>query len=334
MKYHFLYIFLLFLNTIYGQKLVSLDKTDDIKRYKYPVEVSIRRQVIQLQIENLSSGRPLDLKDYKNLQIIRISDSDLGCLEIDFANHPNLQSFYISGSTYDTLIFKGDGFHFTEISLYGRHLYNYDFLQGFKQLHDVNIDDSFSIDMENLTENLLKINTLKEIYISNGQIKKIPASFSKFKHLDGLALTWQGNMFNYTQLFEVIKDIDITDLNLMFSSYKTLPPEIRLLKKVKHLYLRSSSLEVLPEEIGELSQLESLFCSETFLDSVPYSIFNLKNLKHLELMTWNFKSIPQILYQMTWLKVLDIGSIEWFPTDAELAVLRKKLKKTRVNKFN
>ncbi len=334
MKYKILNLMLFASCLCYGQnKLVDLADENDIKTYKYPVAKGDEKEVVKLRIDDLSSGKPLALGAYKNLQILRIQSCDLAVIDINFNEHPLLQSLYISSSGFDTILFSGNNEHFKVISIYDKHFYNYDFLPPLLQLKKVNLGDSLDINMNNLTDNLLKLPNLKEIYIADGNVRKLPSSFASFKQLDWLSFVWQDSGFNYAQMFETIKDIEITNLDLMFSAYKSLPPEIGLLKKVRNLYLRCSQICILPAEIGELTQLESLLCSESQIDSIPNSLVNLKNLKTLELMSWNFKTIPQVLYEMTWLKVLEVGSLEKLPTDAELEPLRKKLKKTKVNKF-
>jgi Leucine-rich repeat (LRR) protein len=325
---------ILFMSNIWGQgKLIDLRRDADYKTYKYPTEKKMRLEVIKLTINQLSSGKPLELESYENLQVLRIENSQLGTIAIDFDRNPLLQSIYISNCEYDSLVITGSSVNMKQLMLYDKHFYNYDFLQKLPALEGFHISDTMTMPIDNMISNLLNLKKLNSLSLYDGNITLLPESFASFEKLEWFSVRWVDSNFNYEALFERIKNTGITDLDLMFNPCTTLPSNIRVLKNVKRLHLSSSALKSLPEEIGELTQLEEISASETNLDTIPNSFIKLTNLKILGIMPCNFKTIPQILYQMTWLEKLDVGSMDWFPTDAELKPLRKKLKGCKVNEF-
>lgn len=316
----------------FSQKnLIDISKTDGIKQYTYPVREN-SDEVIYLIVQNYSSEIPLELSAYKSLQILVIENCDLSRIYVDFNNYPHLQSLNIINTKFDTLVFNGQGEYLKEISLYGYHFANYDFIAELHNIEKFYILDSATMNIENLTYNLLKLKKLNFIYFADCGITQLPESFSQLTSLNEIYFHGMDTTFDIASLFQRIQHMELNSLYLMFCKSKSLPHNINLLKKVKDLYIRSSNFISLPSEIGELTQLERLLASECPIDSIPDSIVGLKNLKELELMC-NFKSFPVILYQMTWLKELAIGSMEWFPTEDELRPIRKLLKNCKVNEF-
>ena len=316
------------------EKLIDLDKTDDMKKHVYPVKTSPPEDVVLLNVSGTVTSRtPLNLAPYKNLQVLRIENSKFSVIEIDFDNHPFFQSLYFSNTSFDTLIFKGTPRHFKQLYLYDRHFYNYDFLKNLQSLEEVCILDTLNIDIDNFTENLLGLPKLHSLSFYDCNLRTLPASFAKLRKLDWLSLAHMDSAFNMAQAFECIRNIQLNNLNLYGCHGTRLPSNISVLKHIKGLYMAESNFTMLPAGIGELTQLEEIHASMSSLDSIPESMVKLTKLKVLGLMPCNFKSIPAVLYKMTWLKELEVGSMEWWPTDEELKPLRKTLKHTKVNNF-
>lgn len=314
-------------------KLVNFKTNrDHIKTFSYPVN-DIPGKVISLKIENLNIVKPLDLSIFNNLQELIISNCHLGKVKIDFSNYELLQYLSINNCTFDTLVFTGKGYFFRELCLYNTHLYNYDFLEQIEVIHELVLSDTNTIDINNLSKNLVKLKYLYCLSITDGNIKELPESFSKLESLWFLKFNDMDPEFNYSLLFERISNLKINSLYLTYNRYlKTLPSNVGSLKNLKTLSLISSSVSSLPPEIGELYSLEKLDVSETLLDTLPSSIVNLKNLNTLILLA-EFKSLPQILLKLTWLRELQIRSYEWEPNYQELFILRKTLSSCKVNEF-
>lgn len=312
-----------------GQKLIDIENTDKIITHAYPNAQPAG--VTILSVKEVNDKEDIEFDSYKNMQVLRIENCNLGIIEIDFNKCPLIQSIYINNCTFKDLIFHGTPSHFKKVMLYERHFENFDFLGNFTSLEEVYISDTFQMPVENLINNLLKLPNIKTVSIADGQIKRLPENIKQFKKLEWLSLNYMQKDFDLAHAFELIQNIELQYLDLMGCRGEILPPQIQLMKKIKGLGIVSTSFKSLPEEIGNLAQLEELQASMSSLDSVPLSLSKLTNLHTLGLMPCDFKTIPVVLYQMTWLKFLEIGSFEWFPSDAELKPLRKKLKGCKVN---
>lgn len=325
---------LLLLNSLTGnaQKLIDLNKTDDMVKHTYP-EKKKPQDVVLLNVSHWNSSQPIDLSPYKNLQVLRFENCATNTIIIDFSQYPNLQSVYLNTATFDTIIFKGTPKYLKELLVYDHHFYNFDFLPQLASLEGVYLGDSMNTNIDNMVFNLLKLPLLNTVYIVDGNIRQLPQSFKQFKKLDWLSMIAMDTTFDLATFFETIKDIEINHLDLGTNMSEKLPANINLLKKIKHLHIVSSMFLTLPEEIGELVQLEEISASMGSLTSLPASLVKLTNLKVLGVMPCGFTTIPDVLYQMTWLKELEVGSNDWFPTDEELKPLRKKLKGCKVNDF-
>ncbi|MES2617330.1 MAG: hypothetical protein V4613_05600 [Bacteroidota bacterium] len=319
-------------NHIQAQKLIDLNKTDDMTKHTYP-EKKKPLDVVLLNVSQWNSSENINLSAYKNLQVLRIENCDMARIEIDFNQTPLLQSVYINAATYDTLIFKGKPQHLIELFVYEHHFTDYNFLSQLSSLESVYAGDSMNLNIDNLVSNLLKLPKLNTVYIVDGNLTKLPETFKQFKKLDWLSMVFMDSTFNLSAFFETIKDIEVNHLDLGGCQSTKLPANIKVLKKIKNLHIVSSMFTTLPEEIGELTQLEEISASMGSLSSLPNAMVKLINLKVLGVMPCEFTTIPEVLYQMTWLKELEVGSNEWFPTDEELKPLRKKLKGCKVNDF-
>lgn len=314
---------------ISAQKLINTDNSDQLTTHNYPYNQP--SAVVILSVKDVNDKEDIEFDSYKNMQMLRIENCNLGVIDIDFNKYPLLQYIYISNCSFKDLIFHGTPQYFKKIMLYERHFENFDFLGNFTSLQEVYISDTLSMPVENLIDNLLKLPNLNTVSIADGQIKRLPDNIKQFKKLDWLSLNYMQKDFDLAHAFELIQHIDLRYLDLMGCRGEILPPQIQLMKKIKGLGIVSTNFKTLPEEIGNLIQLEELQASMSSLDSIPMSMTKLTNLRTLGLMPCDFKTIPVVLYQMTWLTSLEIGSFDWFPSTVELKPLRKKLKGCKVN---
>ncbi len=326
---------MLFQLNLFGQKkLIDIEKSDAYTTYNYPVSGVKPEDVIKLSIKDQGWANLDKIKSYKYVQELRIEKCEVTELIIDFNQFPLLQSLYTMECTFDTIIFRGNPVNFKYLYVYEKHLNNYDFLQQIGSLKEIYLADEKAIDMENLTKNLLQMNQLSSVYLSDGKINFLPESFGKLKSLSWLSLHNLDSTFDFGKAFNVIKDIEIEHLNLMYNFNNLgLSNDIRLMKKIKYLHIGNTNFETLPAEIGELTQLIELDASMGSLSTLPSSLVKLVNLKKLILMPCKFSNIPDVLFQMTWLEELEVGGEEWFPSKTELKPIRKALKKTKVNDY-
>lgn len=321
--------------SLFGQKkLIDTEKSNDYTTYTFPVTKEKPENIIILSVDKVDWRNLEQLKSYKNVQMLRFNNCDISDFIIDFELFPQLQSIYTNECRFDTIVFNGNAINFKELYVYEKHLSNYNFLSSLNKLQGLYLSDQFSIDLDNLIANLTSLENLNTLYLSDGNISRLPISFAKIKRLDWLSLRYLDSTFDYDFNFNIIKDMEIVNLDLMFNYGNTvLTSEIKVLKNIKKLHIGNTGFGALPEEIGELTQLEELNMSMCEISDVPKSIVKLVNLKKLMLMPCKFTVIPDVLFEMVWLKELEVGGENWFPSKEELKPIRKKLKNTKVNTF-
>ena len=328
-------ILICFNQVSFGQKkLIDIEKSNEYKTYAFPVTSEKPENIIILSVDKVDWRNIEQLKSYKNVQMLRFSNCDFSDLIINFDLFPLLQSIYTNECRFDTVVFKGNAANFKELFIYEKHLSNYNFISDLKNLQGLYLSDQNTIDLDNLMANLTPLTALNSLYLSDGNISKLPESFSKIKRLDWLSLRYMDSTFDYNYNFNILKNMEIVNLDLMFNyGTSVLTSEIKVLKNIKKLHMGNTAFGALPEEIGELTQLEELNMSMCEISDLPKSIVKLVNLKKLMLMPCKFTVIPDVLFEMVWLQELEVGGEEWFPNKEELKPIRKKLKNTKVNTF-
>lgn len=139
-----------------------------------------------------------------------------------------------------------------------------------------------------------KIGQLVNLQILNASVNRLLAVPDGFKNLINLKKLYLFN--NYfpaipEPIFHLM-NIEVLNLHDQFPGgilnppspkipWKTLNPEIRKLKALKELDLRSNGIDTIPPEIGELMALQDLRLSFNDIQQLPEEIAKLKNLRRL-----------------------------------------------------
>ncbi|MBC7426605.1 MAG: leucine-rich repeat domain-containing protein, partial [Bacteroidia bacterium] len=312
-----------------AQKLVSQEKLDELPIVTFPVNNP--KDIIKLSVKDYKWKDLRSLYSYSSIQELRLENCSFTILDLDLEKFPNLQFLFVYHCNYDSFSVKGKPDNFRTLDLYGRHFENYDFLPALTSLEEFNLSDTFALKIDNLIKNVNATPSIREFTID--ELKEpLPESFKNIKKLNWLSLTYLDKSFDLPRLFELIQEMDIQTLNLVFGGYDSLPPEIAKLKKIKNLYIGVSGLTFLPDEIGMLEQLEGLYIAEAYsFKTLPSTLENMKNLKVLDLDFTAFTTVPDVIYKMTWLEKFYIsGFMEELP-ESEIKKIKKALKKTAVN---
>ena len=93
---------------------------------------------------------------------------------------------------------------------------------------------------------------LKELYLSNNQIKKLPKEISRLKNLKYLSLFDNQIEELFSKIWNLKK---LETLDLSYNKIKKLPKEIGNLKNLKVLNLSYNQIKKLPKEIWNLENL-------------------------------------------------------------------------------
>ncbi|MBD2562385.1 MULTISPECIES: leucine-rich repeat domain-containing protein [Nostoc] len=110
------------------------------------------------------------------------------------------------------------------------------------------------------------------------------------------------------QIIEQAVRDKVTELDLSFKSFTTLPAEIGRLSNLRSLNLSFNQLRILPAEIGQLSNLRSLNLNFNQLSNLPGEFGQLTNLQSLNLSRNQLSSLPREIGQLANLQSLYLYS--------------------------
>uniref|UniRef100_A0A674D6J6 Leucine rich repeat containing 7 n=1 Tax=Salmo trutta TaxID=8032 RepID=A0A674D6J6_SALTR len=187
--------------------------------------------------------------------------------------------------------------------------------------------DLGSNEFTELPEVLEQIHNLKELWMDNNSLQKIPGCIGKLRQLRYLDLA-------KNRIESLDTDISgcecLEDLLLSSNMLQHLPDTIGMLKKLTTLKVDDNQLTSLPNTIGSLSLLEEFDCScneleslpptigylpnlrtfsadENFLIELPREIGNCKNVTVMSLRSNKLEFLPDEIGQMTKLRVLNLS---------------------------
>ncbi|XP_076161964.1 leucine-rich repeat 47 isoform X2 [Ptiloglossa arizonensis] len=168
----------------------------------------------------------------------------------------------------------------------------YPTLEGFprttKELHLAGLN-RISFDKQ-----ILKLQSLRILNLSNNQISSLPKELGSFQHLQELNLSQ--NLLNIA-------------VNWIWLDQITIQCNLKLLDISNNLLTR------LPEQIGKLNALVNLKASKNMLSCLPQSIGKLSNLKYLDVSKNNLKYMPGSIRNLG-LILLDISENEFQDVDS------------------
>ncbi|KAG5847986.1 hypothetical protein ANANG_G00132080 [Anguilla anguilla] len=201
------------------------------------------------------------------------------------------------------------------------------FLSPCPKLWELERLDLGSNEFSELPDVLEQVQHLKEIWMDNNSLQRLPGFIGRLKHLTYLDLS-------KNRIESVDSDISgceaLEDLLLSFNSLQQLPDSIGMLKKLTTLKVDENQLSSLPNTIGSLSHLDEFDCSgnelqslpptigylhnlrtfaadENFLSELPREIGSCKNVTVMSLRSNKLQSLPEEIGQMTKLRVLNLS---------------------------
>lgn len=123
----------------------------------------------------------------------------------------------------------------------------------------------------------------------------------------------ENNAVEYT----ILQNVNNNSISLTYGGITSLPPEIALLARVKHLYLSVNELTTLPEEIGCLTTLKILYLDRNKLTNLCPEIGLLTNLIELYLNENELTTLPPEIGLLKNLRVLSIlgNKLETLPPE-------------------
>ncbi len=256
-------------------------------------------QLTQLQKLNIANNQltelPESLSQLAQLQSLDIFNNRLTPLPESLSQLTQLQALNISGN------------QLTELP---------ESLSQLTQLQSLNISNN---QLTELPESLSQLTQLQSLDISNNQLTELPKWLVKLIKLSYLnvgakSLTDIGGIGNLQTLDELILGSAMGSCR-----FTDLPPEIRLLKHLKKLWLFRCGLCSLPDWIEELSELNELHLGFNKIKVIPSGLGRIKNLDVLMINRNQLKDIPTSLSN---LKLLGRLTLDDNPLNPELAAAR------------
>jgi hypothetical protein len=154
-----------------------------------------------------------------------------------------------------------------------------------------------------LPESIGNLPSLRELMLSENQLKKLPESVGNLKSLQDLDLGYN----ELTRLPVSIGNLSsLEELKLTENQLTKLPESIGHLKSLKRLRLENNELTTLPESIGNLKSLRELYLDENKVTKLPESIGNLESLKELKLFDNNLSILPESIGTLKLLQKLNL----------------------------
>lgn len=194
-------------------------------------------------------------------------------------------------------------------------------VQNFKLIKTLNLKSNR---LRELPNSIGDIPSLEILNLRNNVLSRLPESLMSLSSLKILDL--HGNKFNDIR---INLSGSITELELGWNNFSTLPVKIKplsLLKKLglggnklfelpewlgnylllKELDLYDNKLQKIPDSFGSLENLESLNLRNNELTKLPSSFINLKSLKNLNLSWNNFSVLPNWIGSLSSLEELNL----------------------------
>ena len=265
--------------TMEDDRCVALDLTEDpcggLIRSHTPAEKDeILRLICRLTgLKELNLRRnklghlPSTFRDLTQLEYLNLGSNYLGEVPESLRSLTRLKYLHLANN--DLVQLPGFIKEFSGLEHLALHknvrLKSIDAVSGLKQLKILNL---YYLNLHRLPPFIFEMEELVTLTVWN--ISEFPEALANLTHLEFFT-------------------------NCGTPAWRTLPPELTQLRKMRMMRLCQNGLTCLPESFGALENLEQLSLYQNALSQLPESFSQLKNLKKLNL-GWNcFRSIPACL---------------------------------------
>jgi Leucine-rich repeat (LRR) protein len=157
-------------------------------------------------------------------------------------------------------------------------------------------------ELKRIPRSIKKLKSLRSINLSHNHIKRIPRFLARMNSLEEVDL-------NYNQIHQLrkrtIKGLrNLKIIQIGANHISSLPENISICKRVESLNLGKNQLSSIPTSFAELDSLQHLIFYDNEFDSIPAVIWKLHQLKELDFYKNNIAVIPQGIGQLQHLEQL------------------------------
>jgi len=149
-----------------------------------------------------------------------------------------------------------------------------------------------------------RLGALRYLSIPDFGAGVLPAELGGLKQLAFLIVSG----YRMTQLPAQLGALNQLEFLYLNGPFKSLPPEIGQLSRLRNLGISGERLAALPEQIGQLTNLQHLRVVGTPLTNFPESIGNLHQLRYLEAHHNKLQQLPESLGRLSELVFIDVSS--------------------------
>ena len=149
---------------------------------------------------------------------------------------------------------------------------------------------------------------VEAIYVSSNRIKTLPPGLIEVENLKELRLA-RTDSLDLNQAFDIISQLDLSELHLVVISAEYLPAKIAELKTLLKLNLSANKnldLDSLFNLLAKLPQLRELEIRNLTKTHLPSNIRDLPKLRSLDLGSGQFTDLPTSLMEMDSLQILNL----------------------------
>jgi Leucine-rich repeat (LRR) protein len=175
--------------------------------------------------------------------------------------------------------------------------------------------------LTNLPTEILKLENLKELDLSDNSLSRLPDSFAvKLKRLEILDLS--NNQFSVLPN-QITGMLNLGYLNLEGNQLNALPESISSLSSLQWLNIGRNRFNTVPTVLTTFQNLKNLTLDDIRIDSLPQQFENLKNIRYLSLRRTGLKSIPKRVFELSNLEELIIAENQIVELSPDLSKLNK-----------
>ncbi len=204
-------------------------------------------------------------------------------------------------------------------------------LRQFVNLKELSFDSFEDLDLKQIVLELKGIETLRQLWMFDCRLRKIPNNFTKLKNLNSLVIDGFENL-DFEQTFNVLKRMpNLIELDLSNLNIKQVPSSIKKLRQIEELGLDDNQLTELPPELRQLPNLKKLFLSSNMLDTFVIEDNDFMQLEDLNLCYNKFNRFPVELASLPKIKRLVMwhNPLYYIPSDIPINSTFKELNLSR-----
>ncbi len=196
-------------------------------------------------------------------------------------------------------------------------------IKHFKNLQELEIENSPNLDLDEATNILIKLDSLKELSFWNSERKDYPVQLGSLVNLEVLWISGDSitELPSFIPKLHKLKDLYIG--NCPKVNFINLIEKLTVLENLEELDLSENKLQTIPHNINKLRQLKKLYLSDNKITEINDATKSMHTLTTLDLFDNEIKTITLKAGELTNLEDINLCYNEFEKFPIELTKLRK-----------